>query len=292
MFGRRTLDRLDQMLDEAIAGTFRESDYDETRLSRVEAKWKHFLGTSVLSRENLEKEKNCLKELVSDISHQTKIPMANIRLYTELLKENLEAEEETGQKEKNLYMLSELVRQVEKLDFLIQSLTKMSRLESNIVEVKPKRQEIATLLVAAIEDILPKAEQKQVEIVNTYTGTGMACYDMKWTKEALGNVLDNAVKYSDNGSKVTVSVTEYELYTAVSVKDSGIGIRESDTAKIFGRFYRSQEVQQEDGVGIGLYLTREILKKENGYIKVKSKPGKGAEFILFLQKNLSDVLDF
>ncbi len=179
MFGRRTLDRLDQMLDEAIAGTFCESDYDETRLSRVEAKWKHFLAASVLSRENLEKEKNCLKELVSDISHQTKIPMANIRLYTELLKENLEAEEETGQKENNLYMLSELVRQVEKLDFLIQSLTKMSRLESNIVEVKPKRQEIATLLVAAIEDILPKAEQKQVEIVNTYTGTGIACYDMK-----------------------------------------------------------------------------------------------------------------
>lgn len=292
MFGRKTLDRLDQMLDEAIAGTFRESDYDETKLSRVEAKWKHFLGASVLSRESLEKEKNCVKELVSDISHQTKIPMANIRLYTELLKENLEAGDEKSQKENNLYMLAELVRQMEKLDFLIQSLTKMSRLESNIVEVRPKRQEIAALLDAAMEDILPKAEQKQVKIVNTYTGTGMACYDMKWTKEALGNVLDNAVKYSDNGSKVTVSVTEYELYTAVSVKDSGIGIREGDTAKIFGRFYRSQEVQQEDGVGIGLYLTREILKKENGYIKVKSRPGKGAEFILFLQKNLSEVLDF
>ena len=93
MFGNKTLNRLERMLDEAIAGTFRESDYDETQLSRVEAKWKHFLGTSVLSRENLEKEKENVKSLVSDISHQTKTPMANMKLYSSLLKENLEAVE-------------------------------------------------------------------------------------------------------------------------------------------------------------------------------------------------------
>ena len=84
MFGQRTLDRLDRMLDEAIAGTFKESDYDESKLSKVESKWKHFLSASALSRENVEKEKDRVKELVSDISHQTKTPMANIRLYTEL----------------------------------------------------------------------------------------------------------------------------------------------------------------------------------------------------------------
>lgn len=297
MFGQKTLDRINDMLDAAIAGTFKESDYDETKLSRTEAKWKHFLGASVLSRENLEHEKNNVKELVSDISHQTKTPMANIKLYTSLLQESLEAEEESGSEEnsetdesksrrdQNLKLLGEICGQTEKLEFLIQSLTKMSRLESNIVTVQPKRQKISPLLDAAIRDIQPVAQKKRIEIVNTYVGNGNACYDMKWTKEALGNVLDNAVKYSDTGSRVLVSAVEYELYVAISVKDSGMGIHEEDTAKIFGRFYRAQEAQQKDGVGIGLYLTREILKKEYGYIKVKSKPGEGAEFTLYLLKD-------
>ena len=276
MFGQRTLDRLDRMLDEAIAGTFKESDYDESKLSKVESKWKQFLGASVLSRENVEKEKNRVKELVSDISHQTKTPMANIRLYTELLKET--------DRQDSLKLLEEIDRQVEKLGFLIQSLTKISRLESNIVEVKPKQQRISELLDTVIGDILPKAGKKDVEIVNTYTGSGTAYYDMKWTKEALGNIVDNAVKYSLSGSRVILSVTESDMYAAVSVRDFGMGIRETDTARIFQRFYRAENVHEKDGVGIGLYLAREIIRRENGYIKVRSKVGKGSEFILYLQR--------
>ena len=284
MFGRKTLDRIEQMVDDAIAGDFRESDYDETQLSRVESKWKHYLGLSALTRENMEREKENVKGLVSDISHQTKTPMANIRLYAELLRENLESEEDSAGKQQNLRLLDEISRQSEKLEFLIQSLTKMSRLESNIVEVKPRRQKLSELISAVVRDAVPKAVQKGVEIVNIYDGDGCADYDMKWTKEALGNVVDNAVKYSRPGGRVQISVKEYGWYTAISVKDHGIGVREEDTAKIFGRFYRAGEVQQEEGVGIGLYLTREILRKENGYIKVKSKPGEGAEFVLFLRK--------
>jgi len=284
MFGRKTLDRIEQMVDDAIAGDFRESDYDETQLSRVESKWKHYLGLSALTRENMEREKENVKGLVSDISHQTKTPMANIRLYAELLRENLESEEDSAGKQQNLRLLDEISRQSEKLEFLIQSLTKMSRLESNIVEVKPRRQKVSELISAVVRDAAPKAVQKGVEIVNIYDGDGCADYDMKWTKEALGNVVDNAVKYSRPGGRVQISVKEYGWYTAISVKDHGIGVREEDTAKIFGRFYRAGEVQQEEGVGIGLYLTREILRKENGYIKVKSKPGEGAEFVLFLRK--------
>ncbi|MEZ3486057.1 MAG: HAMP domain-containing histidine kinase [Lachnospiraceae bacterium] len=284
MFGRKTLDRIEGMLDDAIAGKFQESDYDETQLSRVESKWKHYLELSGLLKENLEREKENVKGLVSDISHQTKTPMANIRLYAELLRENLESDGDSHKRQQGLRLLDEISRQTEKLDFLIQSLTKMSRLESNIVEVRPRRQRVSGLISAVIRDAAPKAEQKGIEIMNAYDGDGYADYDMKWTKEALGNVLDNAVKYSRPGGRVRISVTEYGLYTAVSVKDNGIGVREEDTAKIFGRFYRAKEVQQEDGVGLGLYLTREILRKENGYIKVKSVPGEGAEFVLFLQK--------
>lgn len=283
----RTIDRLNEMLDAAISGNFRESDYDETRISQLESKWKHFLGASVLSRENLEKEKENVKSLVSDISHQTKTPMANMKLYTALLKESLQTGERTEIREKELQMAEEVEHQAEKLEFLIQSLTKMSRLESNIVEVKPTVQEVAELIRTAVRDVEHKAREKHMEILTECETGVLAFYDMKWTKEALYNILDNAVKYSRENGTVRISVSKYELYTAVSVKDEGIGISEEDTPKIFGRFYRAKEVQQEDGVGIGLYLAREILRKESGYIRVKSKKGKGSEFILYL---LSDKI--
>lgn len=284
MLINRASKRIEQMLDDAVAGRFRESDYDETELSRIETKWKRFLGTSALSRENLLKEKENIKSLVSDISHQTKTPVANIRLYTELLNEKLCSNDKDAQREQEIEMLREISRQTDKLEFLIQSLTKMSRLESNILEVQPAQQGIRELLESTVADILPTAEKKQIKIINNYVDNETAFYDMKWTKEALYNVLDNAVKYSPVHSVVTVSVRQFGLYSAVSVKDQGIGIREEDTSRIFGRFYRAEDVQQEDGVGIGLYLTREILKKEGGYVKVNTSCEEGTEFLLYLRK--------
>lgn len=285
MFGGRALDRLNQMLDEAISGTFEERNYDETRLSRLESRWKHYLGTSVLTEENLRQEKEKIKGLVSDISHQTRTPMTNLKMYAALLEENLKAETRMDSREESLEMIGEIIRQTEKMEFLIQSLSKMSRLEADLVEVRPKFRELSGLLEEAAAGVRQRAMKKQIDIRNTYTGNGEACYDLKWTKEALENILDNAVKYSPRKSEIILSVTEYEMYAAVSVKDFGRGIREEDMPKIFGRFYRAEEVQQEEGVGIGLYLAREILKKENGYIKVKSVPGEGSEFILYLPRN-------
>nr|WP_305136278.1 HAMP domain-containing sensor histidine kinase [uncultured Schaedlerella sp.] len=285
MFGNKTLERLDRMLDDAIAGTFQEGDYDETKLSRLESRWKQYLAASALSGENLRREKENVKSLVSDISHQTKTPMTNLKMYTALLEENLRAEMHMESREESMEMLQEILRQTEKMEFLIQSLTKISRLETNIVEVRPAFQEISVLLAEAEAGIRQRAANKEIRIRNIYTGNGSACYDLKWTKEALENILDNAVKYSPCGSEILMSVTEYEMYAAVSVKDRGRGIREEDVPKIFGRFYRAEDVQQEEGVGIGLYLAREILKKENGYIKVKSAEGEGAEFILYLPRN-------
>lgn len=284
MFENRTIRRLEMMLDVALSGDFQENDYDETKLSRLESKWKRFLAASMLSRENLNREKENVKSLVSDISHQTKTPMTNIRLYASLLGELIEAETGMQRQEEAAVMIGELVRQTEKLEFLIQALTKMSRLESNIVEVRPEQQPITPLLQDVVAEAAMKADGKNITIRNVYAGEAFACFDYKWTKEALGNVLDNAVKYSPPGSTVTLSVLEYEMYLAVSVCDEGRGIREEEIPKIFGRFYRAEEVSQEEGVGIGLYLTREILRKENGYVKVKSQPEKGSEFLLYLYR--------
>lgn len=281
MFGNKTLDRLDKMLEEAVSGEFKESSYDETKLSRLESKWKQFLGNSFVLKENLEKERDSVKSLVSDISHQTKTPMTNIKMYSQLLEENLES----GNTEQNQLLIQEIIRQTDRLEFLIQALTKLSRLESNVVEVKPVKQSVRILIEAVVNSMSEKARRKQIEIQVLSELTGEACFDLKWTKEALENLLDNAVKYSSEGSQITITVTEYELYTAIGVKDQGIGIPEEEIPKIFGRFYRSEQVQQEEGVGIGLYLAREIVSKQDGYLKVKSKPGEGSEFQMFLRKN-------
>ena len=116
-------------------------------------------------------------------------------------------------------------------------------------------------------------------------------YDRKWTAEALGNVVDNAIKYAPAGSRVKIRVREFEFYVCIQVDDQGPGIPEEERARIFGRFCRGGQVQQEEGVGIGLYLARQILERQDGYIKVSS--GRGREALLDLSSperlNLSIV---
>lgn len=274
----KTLRRLDEMLEQAINGEFEEERYDETELSRLEAKWKRYLTASKMSMEQLNKNREGMQALVSDISHQTRTPLSNILLYSQFLCEQTESPEEK-------HLAEQIVRQAEKLEFLIQALVKMSRLESNVLVLKPQRQPVEPLLLEAMEEILPKAAKKKihVKLQGNFSNNMKAVYDKKWTAEALGNILDNAVKYSPLESTVEVSVERFEFYVCISVRDEGIGISEEERAQIFSRFYRSAEVQQEDGIGIGLYLAREIVQKEKGYMKVLSKKGKGSTFKMYLK---------
>lgn len=270
----KTLKRLDEMLFDAINGTFEEDKYDETELSRLESRWRAYLAHSKMSMTQVEKEKSSVKALLSDISHQTKTPLSNILLYSELLSEQpLNGD---GRK-----IVQELHVQAEKLEFLIQSLVKMSRLETNMLEVEPVRQPLMPLWQRAAAEIELKAAAKQITVIGPEED-GEALYDLKWTTEALFNILDNAVKYSPSGSEITVSIKPYHMYTRIRVEDQGAGIAEDEQPRIFKRFYRGMDMQQEEGVGIGLYLAREIIQRENGYIKVYSQMGKGSAFEIFL----------
>ena len=276
--GRGTMARLEEMLDQAINGTFEERDYNETRLSRLETRWKRYLALSQVSQRRTREEQERVRGLISNISHQTKTPLANILLYSQLLRE----------KEKDpelIPIVKKISDQSEKLDFLIRSLIKSSRLESELLVLHPKVQSIEPVLLAAMEQISDAALKKQVSL--SFEGTDKAaCFDRKWTEEAMENLLDNAVKYSPAGSRIEIGVTEYEMFTAVSVKDEGIGIGEEEQAQIFRRFYRGREVSQEPGVGIGLYLVREIAEKQGGYVKVKSKRGRGSVFYFYMARNV------
>ncbi len=322
MFGNKTIQRLEEMLDSAIEGTFSEKNYDETRLSRLESRWKEFLGSSVLSNKNLEAERHRLEQFISDISHQTKTPMTVIKMYTELLTEEV-SRGTAASFEKIKGYSDEISRQSERLEFLIDSLTKLSRLENGTLEVVAMPCRAEELINAAVSAIRPKADKKKLRIelpasclqsvpdepaadcapqnpdapqASTEqpatqkpsapdTSDETARFDMKWTTEALVNVLDNAVKYSPEGGTIRIKVDKYEMYLAIHVIDEGHGISEEDIAKIFGRFYRGSTVQQEEGVGIGLYLTREILAKEDGYIKaVPNSERSGGELIIYLRR--------
>lgn len=273
----KTLRRLDEMLTDAINGTFEESRYDESELSRLESRWKQYFTTSKMSMEQTKKERESMKMLVSDISHQTRTPLSNILLYSELLAEQAEKKEEKE-------LAGQILMQTEKLEFLLQSLIKMSRLETDVLEVVPKVQNIVKLLDETVGEMSAKAKKKEIIVSCESAKEIEAAFDLKWTKEALGNILDNAIKYSPKHSEVQIEVREYEFYVCINVKDQGIGVCEEEKAQIFRRFYRGGRVQQEDGVGIGLYLAREILQKEKGYIKLTSKVGKGSCFGLYLPR--------
>ena len=270
------LQRMRQMLDAAIDGSFTENTFDESLYSVVENKLSEYLNASQASARKTAEEKDRIKALIADISHQTKTPIANILIYTELLKEQ-ELSDEARQS------VTLLESQTQKLNFLIASLVKLSRLETGIITLHPRENYVAGLLEEAYRQFHHKAEEKGLYLRVKTQGIQQttAVFDEKWTREALGNVIDNAVKYTKTGG-VTVSIKPYEMFVGIEVADTGIGISEEEQAKIFGRFYRTVEVSGEEGVGIGLYLTRQILQMEGGYIKVVSEAGKGTKFTLYL----------
>lgn len=274
---KKTIQQLLKMIDSAIDGSFSETTYDESALSALELKLNRYLCQCIVSSKNLDEEKKKIKSLISDISHQTKTPISNILLYSSLLmeEENLSA--------KNKDMVNQISTQSEKLNFLIGVLIKTSRLETGIINVKPALNSVKELIVEITSQIEQKAEEKEIGII-VNAKAEKAIFDRKWTQEAIYNILENAVKYTPKGGKVEINVIPYEMFCRIDIKDNGIGISEDEHSKIFIRFYRSIKVQQIEGVGIGLFLCREILSAQRGYIKVYSKLGEGSTFSVFLPK--------
>lgn len=272
-FTRRTLQKLDQMIDCAMRGEFTEDRFDESMLSSLEAKLARYLDASTVSSRNLQVEKDNIKTLIADISHQTKTPIANVVLYTQLLNE-----QELSPQCKAY--ARELEGQANRLQTLIDALVKTSRLENGIISLHPVRERLDAVIGPAVSQLAPKASEKGISLFAEETDA-KAVFDPKWTQEALVNLLDNAVKYTSSGGHITVNVTEYELFSCINVTDDGPGIDEDEQPKIFQRFYRSTAHQAVEGVGIGLYLVRQIAEGQGGYVRVRSVKGQGSTFSLF-----------
>ena len=272
--------KLQQMIDDALDGTFHVSKFSETKQSLFENSFKQYLDANQISTEEQKKQKEIIQELISDIAHQTLTPVSNLKLYAELLKESYADDERIGT----------VLEETEKLDFFIQSLVKLSRMENGIIAVHPIEQPVYELIEAIQRMYRLKAVQEnvafevipfEIDSINT-TKMPVAIYDLKWTMEAVGNIVDNAFKYTPAGGSITIKIEQYSFFIRIDISDTGIGIAEEEIPKVFARFYRSFDVADMPGVGIGLYLARYIVEAQKGYIKVFSEKGKGSTFSVFL----------
>lgn len=275
---KRILASIDKMIESAKDGKLLDYKIDESMLSKVEIKFLDFITSSLLIKGDLENEKAIINRMISDISHQIKTPLSNMILYSELIKEK-EKLSDFGQDS-----IERILYQGEKLKFLIAALVRMSRLETGIISLNPTLSNIDPIIQNSIEELQDKAKEKGIEIIYEKSDI-MAVFDEKWTEEAIYNILDNSIKYSIENSNIKISSFTFELFIKIDIKDGGIGISESEHGKIFQRFYRSKDVSKIEGLGLGLYLAREIIMNQGGYIKLISEENKGSTFSIYLPRN-------
>lgn len=273
---RREYRHLERMLENFRSGRgIQENENDESWEGKLSSQLGRILETAEYKEQESVKEKEKMAALLSDLSHQLKTPLANVVMYTELLLQgDLTAEEEKG-------FLVQTQSQAQKMQWLIGALVRSSRLESGMLTFSSESQGLKETLAMSVSGVYAQAAQKRMEVVLKEFSDCYVWHNRKWTVEALGNVLENAIKYSPESSVVEIEVRPMELYTRVDVTDQGMGIAKEDYPKVFQRFWRSGQVREMEGNGLGLYLSQLILQKERGYITVESKLGRGSRFSLF-----------
>lgn len=267
-----------QTLDNMISGNEEPKQISdrETLFSRISHRLSRLYDIMQENSRKVDEERQELQRLVSDISHQVKTPVSNLKMVTDTLLTRSVTDQE------RIDFLQGIRSQTDKLDFLFQALVKTSRLETGAIRLEKKDCLLFDTLAQAMSGIVYSAEKKDIIVTVDCPEDLYLSHDSKWTAEALFNLLDNAVKYTLTGGRIRVSVEQWEMYIKLNVTDTGKGISEGNQASIFRRFYREEEVHDESGVGIGLYLAREIITRQGGYIKVISEIGKGSTFSVFL----------
>lgn len=270
-------DTVCNQVEELSKGEVSEIYADEDTLtSKIQMKLDKLSDIVYATVSSQENQKQEVQQIVSDISHQLKTPIANITMYNAMMNSAQITKEQKAQ-------FTEVIdSQVRKLEFLVDALAKMSRLESSLItlEIKPAR--IFDTIFQAVSQAGAAAEKKGIAFSMDCEQDLLVPHDAKWTQEAIFNLVDNAVKYTPEGGKVSVRTEVWEMFTKIDITDTGIGIAKEHFEDIFKRFYREGKVHLQEGLGIGLYLSRQIITQQGGYIKVVSKEGEGTTFSVFL----------
>lgn len=281
---RKMYRTIDRMLDEILDGEpVSQSDIREGEISALAAKAKRIQEKVDSGIIRAEEEKEQVKSLISNMSHQLKTPLAGLMMYREML------EDEGLDVETRRRFLEKMKGQSEKIDWILQSLFKMVNLEQGAVVFEAEALPVRDTILDAVTASLDKADRREIEILTEPFEERILWHNRKWTAEVLVNLLENAVKYTEPGGRITISVRPMEMYTEIAVRDTGRGIRQEELTEIFKRFYRSRDVENIEGSGIGLYLSRLILEHEKGYITAASVPREGSTFSVFLQNCQNSV---
>ena len=250
--------------------------YEDSLTAKVQGKLMQYFDIMSEGRRQSQRDKETIQGLVSDISHQVKTPIANLQMFTGILRQH------TLTEEKRQEFLGTMALQLDKLDFLMQSLIKMSRMETGTFVLHMENARLSDTIAQAMSTVWARAEEKGIQLSADCDGAVTVQHDPKWTAEALGNILDNAVKYTPPGGSVAVAVRPWQFYTRIDITDTGMGIPEEHYHDVFQRFYRGAEAAAQEGVGLGLYLANGIITRQKGYISVKSKVGEGTTFSVYL----------
>ena len=246
------------------------SDCEETMDSKIRHQLLRLQEILVSQKHDAQKERKELQKLISEIAHQMRTPLTNLKNYLDFLSEEIEKKGT----EPELSYLKAIQSSEEKIYFLTEHFIRISRLEHGLIQIRKEERDLLKTLRNALGQILDQAEKKEIRFEFELPEKMHVMYDANWLGEAIFNLLDNAVKYSPQNGKIKISLQENEMFTTFSIRDYGIGIEPEEKNLIFQRFYRGKRVTDEEGFGIGLYLARKILFLHEGLLTVKRcEPG-------------------
>ena len=252
---RSEMRELSDYIDKALDGNLEITEFDEKELSKIKSKLIKFLYASQVKEAKINTEESKTKDLIADISHQTKTPITNLSLYISLLEDD----------PKDEYL--EIIKyELNKLEFLIQNLVKSSRLESDIISLQKHQANLKDIVEDVLKEFKVTLDEKEISI-NLKDEDLFFALDERWLKEAIHNLVDNAIKYSPNGSTITISVYKSYLNYNIDIENECQDVSEETLPKIFERFYRGKNSVSKDGLGLGLYIAREIIEKHGGNIR-------------------------
>lgn len=276
---KNLMENLSGMIDDAIKGTLKSKRPDGTVFSNLEVKMNQYLKICIVRNRRAKEKKDRIKSLIAEVAFQTQVPLADVKMYSDMLAEQKDLPDDSRK------IVERISAQGEKLNMMLESLVRISVLESGLNSIEPKSQNIGNLLCEVSQELLTLAEKKNIAIQYKKKKI-QAVFDYPWTLVAISNILENAIRYSKPNSMVKVSVMQYDMYARVDITDNGMGIDYTETEAIFKKFYRTKEAKEKEpeGLGIGLYLARHIIREQCGYIKVSSIVGKGTMFSVFIPR--------
>lgn len=273
---RRKINQLDRYIQKVSRRDY-SLDIEECSEDELNSLKNSLYKITVLLKEEAENKKQqneAILTSVSDISHQLKTFLTSMQIILDNLLESKEMDEQTRER-----FLLEASKQIKGINFLILSLLKLSKLDAKVVEFENKPVNLEKMIDEILENLEVMIELKQVKIIKEIATNAEITGDYNWNKEAIQNIIKNAIEHTDEGKTIAIKVDKNDVYTSIAIQDEGNGIEKEELKHIFERFYKAKGAKEES-FGIGLSLSKSIIEKQNGYISVESEIGKGTTFTI------------